>query len=60
MELETAGWGSFLGLQPPRGLRHLPSNLCFCYSSLKKTCSGDKCKDNRNLFFSRQHLLAGL
>lgn len=52
--------GLFPTLQPRRGFHHLPSNLHFRYSSLRRTCSGDECKDNRNLSFNRQHLLAGI
>lgn len=53
-----------MGLLPgatTRGrLCHLPSNLHLPYGSLRKTCSGDKCKDNKNLSFHRQQLLAGI
>lgn len=57
-----SGVGLLACAATPQGPPGLPSNLRLRlpYSSLRRTCLGDKCKDNRNLSFNRQHLLAGI
>lgn len=56
-----SGVGLLACAATPQGPPGLPSNLRLRLPySLRRTCSGDKCKDNRNLSFNRQHLLAGI